>query len=209
LPQKEFLLELKFLNLERNKIIINKRKKRESSLRSSRPLFPAFGPSSDPARAAQFHSPALPPLSALPCGPLAQTCLLPHAARRDCWKALMWLESRDSLNLTLALASGWYRHMGPAFQGLLLHIATVTNSSYAAGPLRSGANLTLPPNPQQPASVGLLAPTQTRLWAIKASGELLCRHHLMFGPPSWIPIVGMVRAPVWSPVGRTDRVEVV
>jgi hypothetical protein len=35
------------------------------------------------------------------------------------------------------------------------------------------------------------------------------RHHLMFGPPPWIPIVGMVRAPVWSPVGRTDRVEVV
>jgi hypothetical protein len=101
LPQKEFLLELKFLNLERNKRIINKRKKRESSLRSIRPLFPAFGPSSDPARAAQFHSPALPPPSALPCGPLSQTGLLPRTARRDCWMALMWLESRDSLNLTL------------------------------------------------------------------------------------------------------------
>ena len=66
--------------------------------------------------------------------------------------------------------------MGPAFQGVLLHVATVTSSSYAAGMLRSGAILTSPPNPQQPASVGLLAPTQTRLWAIKASGELLSRH---------------------------------
>jgi hypothetical protein len=42
--------------------------------------------------------------------------------------------------------------------------------------LRSGAILTSPPNSQQPASVGLLAPTRTRLWAIKASGELLSRH---------------------------------
>jgi hypothetical protein len=92
----------------------------------------------------------------------------------------------------LALAAGWYRHMGPAFQGLLLHVATVTNLSYAARPLRSGANLTSPPNPQQPASVGLLAPTRTRLWAIKASGELVRRHHLMSGGPlpseSIIPI---------------------
>jgi hypothetical protein len=30
LPQKEFLLELKFLNLERNKRIINKRKKKKA-----------------------------------------------------------------------------------------------------------------------------------------------------------------------------------
>ena len=71
MPQKEFLLELKFLNLERNKRIINKRKKRESSLQSSRPLFPAFGPFSDPARAAQFHPPAHSCLYQLPHGPHA------------------------------------------------------------------------------------------------------------------------------------------
>jgi hypothetical protein len=87
------------LNLERNKRIINKRKKGKTvfsrvglySLLSAHFRIQLAQPSSTRQ---PFH------LSALPCGPLTQTGLLPRAARRDCWMALMWLESRDSLNLT-------------------------------------------------------------------------------------------------------------
>lgn len=40
--------------------------------------------------------------------------ILPCAAHRDCWEALMRLGSRDPVNLALhALAACWYRHMGP------------------------------------------------------------------------------------------------
>jgi hypothetical protein len=117
------------------------------------PLFPAFGPFSDPARAAQFHSPALPPLSAAIWAPHADWSSSPRCSSR-------LLDGAD----VVGIQGLTQPYLAPATAGG----GTVRQSSLASRqPLPRGPRASAPsfPNcsPRSPANRTPPSPTFARL----------------------------------------------